>query len=472
MPQQVRRLHSNSSDTAKMLLIALTISLAVAISPLKSALAAADTSPLGKLEDHFFQHNYSSDTEEDRLDRIEKLVFGESKSGDHAARLADLQKVVADADVSPATASGSSASSSTSASAGNSTSSSSGSGSNASYGSNSSTSDPALTATDYPRVDELEQLLLNQTFKTMPLSGRLTQLETKAFGKQSKSDDLSERTDRLEEYWEHTLSPSLEHEYISSVEWLENKVIGQVYNTKPLIERVQTLEGIVFPNQPPDTSSGIKEQLETLKNAVHLSKNSSPGVTPMGGQHSYPGQSAQNQYTQQGQYTSSSQYGQQQPQVPPPYPSNYQAPGYGQQSLAQQPYGQSYNQGFQMPSDENRLGNYQPPAQQYSQPQYNQAQNTQSQYGQAVQNNAGAAQTQEEPAQKAQGHPLLRGLAKALGAAATMASSAMSSGMMVNYGGGGMYGNSLYTGMPGGYGMGGYGMGSYGMGGFGSGIRF
>ncbi|CAN5327641.1 hypothetical protein BH11CYA1_BH11CYA1_21430 [soil metagenome] len=456
--------------------------------------AWAESTPLTQLEDHFFQHTYPNDTEDERLDRIEKLVFGEAKSGDGAARISELQKVVAEADSTPSVASNSSSGSS---SAANNTSSSS-----APDSSTSAADSAALAGTDYPRVDELEQLILNQNYKQLPLAKRLNQLETKLFGKPSSDDDLSARTDALEVHWEKTLSPSLERQYIGSVDWLENKVIGQNYGTKPLIERVQTLEGIVFPNQPPDTSSGIKEQIETLTNAVQISKNSAPGVTPMAStdqgqqaQHSYPGQPAQNQYTSQGQY----------PQSPPAYPSNtqgygaaqtsssaqaYNPPAYGQQQFQMPssenlqpgqgyPQGQNYSQGqsYQQPQPYQQNQGYQQEsyqtAQNYQQPQgiqQNQTSNQYSQAGQATENSSGAQQQQAQQQPQSNGHPLLKGLAKALGAAATMAAGAMSSGMMnMNYGNNGMYGNSMYSG-----GYNGYNTGYGGYGGYGSGtnIRF
>jgi len=440
--------------------------------------AWAASGDLTKLEDHFFQHTYANDTEEERLTRIEKLVFGEAKTGDDSTRLADLQKVVADADTTPSGSSGSShgGGADTTSSASN----------NSSGNTMSAADSAALASTDYPRVDELEQLIFGQKNKQMPLGKRLTQLEIKAYGKPSNDDDLSARTDKLEQYWEKTLSPSVERQYLGTVEWLENKVIGQTFNSKPLIERVQTLEGIVFANQPPDTNAGIKEQLDTLTNAVHLTKGTGPGVTAMGGDdggrsanypshnyptHNYPGQSAQSQYNSQQQYGTSQPLP---PQQPPAYPSNYQTPSYQTASA----YGQGA--GFHMPSQQDLQGtgqsSYQPQQSSYlPQQSYQPAQAAQgyqpaqpySQTGQATENSAagGAGQNPQN-----NGHQLLRGLAKALGAAATMAAGAMSSGMM-NFNTGGGYNNYGSSMCGGGYG-GGYGGVYNGYNNGGMGIRF
>ncbi|MBP6744536.1 hypothetical protein KA344_04850 [bacterium] len=504
---------SNQVNGKALLRLILVFSSLLVLSGSLAPSASAEAAPLTQLEDHFFQHTYPADTEDDRLTRLEKLVFGEAKAGDTATRISDLQKVVTEAGTDSTSSSSPSPASQTQTGnqtqTGTSNSNSDTNSSNANNSGNSSDS-AALAGTDYPRVDELEQLILNQSFKQMPLSKRLNQLEVKAFGKPSNDDDLSARTDALEVHWEKTLSPSLERQYLSTIEWLENKVIGQNYSSKPLIERVQTLEGIVFPNQPPDTTNGIKEQLDTLTNAVHISKNSSPDVTPMASPeqnqqpHTYPGQQARSQYTAQGQY----------PQAPA-YPTNYQSQAPNQDSYGTNygnssgnSYGNSYGQqSFQMPSAENLQGapayqqnqgyqqtqGYQP-SQNYQQNQgyqpaqgYQTAQNYQqnqpaqqySQTGQATENSSGvSSSTSEQQATQSKGHPLLKGLAKALGAAATMAAGAMSSGMMnMNFGnsmyGNGMYGNSLYSGGYGGYngynaGFGGYG----GYGGSGTNIRF
>ncbi len=55
-------------------------------------------------------------------------------------------------------------------------------------------------ASDYPRVDAIEKTILAQNFKDQPLDQRLSRMEAKAFGNASKSDDLSARTDALEQY--------------------------------------------------------------------------------------------------------------------------------------------------------------------------------------------------------------------------------------------------------------------------------
>jgi hypothetical protein len=52
----------------------------------------------------------------------------------------------------------------------------------------------------YPRVTALEGAILGLTYETQPIGERLARMEMKAFGARSQSDDLSERTDQLDQY--------------------------------------------------------------------------------------------------------------------------------------------------------------------------------------------------------------------------------------------------------------------------------
>src|SRR5438067_10870981 len=56
-----------------------------------SALAADSSDErLSTLEVKFFQHDYAKDSMESRLDRLEKMVFGEAKTGNPQQRLSNL----------------------------------------------------------------------------------------------------------------------------------------------------------------------------------------------------------------------------------------------------------------------------------------------------------------------------------------------------------------------------------------------
>lgn len=484
-----------SKSGSTVLLTLLTIAMVSVITCQPQALAqvgapnAAQSNALGSLETHFFEHTYVADSAEDRVTRLEKMVFGEAKSGDTAARIADLQKVVKSSETDL-----------TAQSTTNSTGQQNGTSHQSTTGSaapkttaapaKSDEDDPALAGTDYPRVDMLEEVIFGQEYKQMSLKKRLVQLETKVFGRPSTDDDLSSRTDALEMHWQKTLAAAVQSQYDRDLSWLETQVIGQTYPQKPFIERIQTLEGIVFPNDQQNYHTAMKDQIAALVNAVHLQSQSghptAPSVTPI------------DQGPDSGTAANYSGYNQDSPAAntasrPAPLnpyrtgsSANYTStgvPSYSRgsrsyqasplaQEFAREPSDDSaYNPNYSTPSG------YPQPAHSYPGQPAQAAYNTQQQYSQAPVNSAVPTQAQtQEP--KQQGHPLLKGLAHALGSAAMVGASMMQN-MNLNYGG---YGYGSPYGMGSSYGMGGYGMpmgyggmGSYGMGYGGTpgyGIRF
>lgn len=65
---------------------------------------------------------------------------------------------------------------------------------------NTQEEDTIVSQADYPHITALEQTILGQTYIDDPLKKRLERMEKKAFGVVSSSNDLSERTDALDEY--------------------------------------------------------------------------------------------------------------------------------------------------------------------------------------------------------------------------------------------------------------------------------
>ncbi|MBS2006741.1 MAG: hypothetical protein JST01_06865 [Cyanobacteria bacterium SZAS TMP-1] len=166
---------------------------------------------LAKLEVKFFKHTYPKDDDGTRLERLEKMIFGEAKTGDDAERLKNLAATVpnlndlpADADApAPETASSEPAPNVSNRS----------SGKRAASGSRpSSTPSSADGEADgpvatkvlageskYPAVTALEQHLFNRDYASEAVGDRLNRLETKVFGRPSRFTDLSERVDALKE---------------------------------------------------------------------------------------------------------------------------------------------------------------------------------------------------------------------------------------------------------------------------------
>jgi len=180
---------------------------------LTSSPVFADTeSDLTRLEIKFFQHNYPKDTEPARLERLEKMVFGEIKSGGDGDRLAKLIEAVPVSDTPPSDAAvtggaghGASAEDLTAGQPTPSTTSRKGRRAQVPVTSQSNPGDndldaPVKTDEKYPAVTAIEQKVLGKDFAGEPVEKRLARLETKEFGKPSSSSmDLSDRVDALKQ---------------------------------------------------------------------------------------------------------------------------------------------------------------------------------------------------------------------------------------------------------------------------------
>ncbi|MDZ4833594.1 MAG: hypothetical protein SGJ27_07415 [Candidatus Melainabacteria bacterium] len=180
-------------------LLGLTVVAVVVASTLSmpNALAAAQPgNDYEKLESKFFMRTYPKDTSDARLDRLEKMVFGEAKEGADRERLDSLLKLVPSASnvAESGTAGGdSSAASSKRAPANQPT---------KSAASSAPAHKPAAdddAGTQYPAVTAIEKKLFGKDFESENVEDRLTRLEKKAFGKISASNDLSERMDALKD---------------------------------------------------------------------------------------------------------------------------------------------------------------------------------------------------------------------------------------------------------------------------------
>ncbi len=168
-------------------LVALVVAGSFGLTPVFAAQPGNDYE---KLETKFFSRTYPKDTSDARLDRLEKLVFGEAKDGNDRERLDALLKSIPAEDIADSGGADSGTSSAPKKSA--------------------PTSQPAKASaparepaaedgsgSQYPAVTAIEKKLFGKDFESENVEDRLTRLEKKAFGKQSSSNDLSERTDAL-----------------------------------------------------------------------------------------------------------------------------------------------------------------------------------------------------------------------------------------------------------------------------------
>lgn len=160
------------------------------------AFAGPESDPdLKKLEVKFFQHDYAKDDLDARLSRLEKLVFGDAKTGDTATRLKNLVAAVPNLNTfaEDVASSGSSGADSGNVSS---------SGSSASRpvdreAETAEREQSISNSSQYPAVTAIEKKLLGKDFSSEPIVKRLERLEVKSFGKVSSSTDLSERVDLL-----------------------------------------------------------------------------------------------------------------------------------------------------------------------------------------------------------------------------------------------------------------------------------
>jgi hypothetical protein len=226
----------------------------------KSQLDAGTLKQLTMLEQKFFGHAYANETDDERTERIEKLILGSASEGPPATRIKKLASITyLDTRPDPADLPAASSASSSTATpsvappaslsaappsvvsgsphpvtapdpaASRSISSVTPQPAPASVASHSSPAPspqaaPSRTAQrqqvaddsddvppskpgadDYPHVTALEKDILGATYLGQPLTARIVRMETKAFGAPSKSDDLGERTDNLESYAEQKL---------------------------------------------------------------------------------------------------------------------------------------------------------------------------------------------------------------------------------------------------------------------------
>ncbi len=127
---------------------------------------------LSKIEIDFYGFDYLKDTTLNRINRLEKTVYGQSKNGDINKRIKKLSKdVSADVigqEIPPVK--------------------------DTFLAEENAEEDSSVS---YPIVDEIEQKLFNTTYKNRDLHTRIVTIEKKLFGKIYDVEDYSTRMDRI-----------------------------------------------------------------------------------------------------------------------------------------------------------------------------------------------------------------------------------------------------------------------------------
>lgn len=310
---------------------------------------------IASLETRFFDHTYPQEPMDTRLDRLERMVFGEQKTGSDQARLTALLLAVPAEPAASSTAQTPDAGTSQASSDTDSTQPA--AQPNQSDSSNTASSQPGdvTNSSDYPRITQLEQEILGKTFTNEPIQNRLEQLELKAFGKPTTNSDLSDRTDALEDYADKHF-PQQQQNYAETadggypgvapqypqqpqynsptssgvnsvpphatldqkVTWLEQQVLGATYPTQPLLDRVNRLAANIFPADSPQRSQSLGDQVSSMIGAVELMpRRGSASVAQA------PDYNQSSQYSQTTQYSQPPQYS------PPPFSQYPQTQQYG-----------------------------------------------------------------------------------------------------------------------------------------------
>ena len=135
------------------------------------ATAQKPDSLITKIENDIYGFDYSNDSAQNRISRLEKTVYGKSSNGDINKRIkklsGDISADVIGLEIEPTE--------------------------------DSFKEDEAIadSSVNYPIVDEIEQKIFNQTYKNRDFHSRIVAIERKIFGKIYDVDDYSTRMDRI-----------------------------------------------------------------------------------------------------------------------------------------------------------------------------------------------------------------------------------------------------------------------------------
>lgn len=239
---------------------------------------AADA--ISQMEDQLLDHDYKGETDGERLDRLERFVFGAKTTGATKDRIAGLRSAIAaaaprdddsaPADLNPVQAAQPKA---------------------AAVPDNARGTYTKLDYGNYPRVTELEQQLLGKTYVNDSLPSRVARLEVKQFGKASPGD-LCDRIDKLDQCVKpktavaaaanarcagpagspqaggdgQTSYTTSDYGSYPRVTELEQMVLGQTYVNDPLPERVARLETKKFGKTSPEVD--LCDRIDRLDQVV------------------------------------------------------------------------------------------------------------------------------------------------------------------------------------------------------------
>lgn len=190
--RKVGKLAGRKSVLAAGAALALTLSLGSCLPVFADSMVPT----LSKLEYKYFQHDYEKDDVQTRLDRLEKMVFGEARTGNEEERLKNLVALVPNLDEVKVGGGGNSPVAETPKQPTERVAKQ--PARSPRYEPPAETErEPSAGDSSYPAVTAVEKKLLGRDYIGESLGKRLDRLEMKAFGKTSASADLQDRLDRL-----------------------------------------------------------------------------------------------------------------------------------------------------------------------------------------------------------------------------------------------------------------------------------
>ena len=190
-----------------------------------SVCAQSQTSKtLSTIENNLYGIEYTNQSDNARLNRIEETVYGEKKSGSIKSRLADLDKDIASEQMgkevtprkyaftngeddkdnfySPKTQQNQQLAQ------------------QQDYYEPEEKADPNI---EYPVINSLEQTAFGKSYKQMEIKTRISNLEKQAFRKTYSDDDLATRVDRLKEKFAYNMPKSSDEAYFSHNDYYQDE---------------------------------------------------------------------------------------------------------------------------------------------------------------------------------------------------------------------------------------------------------
>lgn len=126
---------------------------------------------IDKIENNIFGMTYANESEQKRIERLEKSIYGAIQSGNINSRLTKLSKDLSADEI--------------------------GNEIEPSKYTEFEEEETADGTVDYPLINEFEKKVFNKEYKNKKLDVRLSELEKKVFNKTYPTESLNERTDRL-----------------------------------------------------------------------------------------------------------------------------------------------------------------------------------------------------------------------------------------------------------------------------------